>query len=103
MPIKLNHRCMLCGHIDVIAMVKQTPKIKYNCNGHKMDLKSIYRSLKKRRGRAKILASAIVILQDGSSVNLVFIRDKRKKDWLALLSTYTALANEDVVRIYGKR
>ena len=34
---------------------------------------------------------------------LVFVRDRRKKDWLALLSTDTELADEDIVRIYGKR
>jgi hypothetical protein len=31
------------------------------------------------------------------------VRDRRKKDWLALLSTDTNLADEDIVRIYGKR
>ena len=34
---------------------------------------------------------------------MVFVRDKRKKDWLALLSTDTTLPDADVVRIYGKR
>jgi IS4 transposase len=34
---------------------------------------------------------------------LVFVRDRRKKDWLALLSTDVCLPNEDIVRIYGKR
>ena len=42
-------------------------------------------------------------LKDEVSAKLVFVRDKRKKDWLALLSTDTKLADEDVVRIYGKR
>ena len=31
------------------------------------------------------------------------VRDRRKKDWLALLSTDTGLADEDIVGIYGKR
>lgn len=93
----------LSEHIDIIGMVKKTPKVKYDCNGQQMDLKSIYKNLKKRRGRAKILASTLVILKGGKSAKLVFVRDKRKKDWLALLSTDIELANEDVVRIYGKR
>ena len=42
-------------------------------------------------------------LKDGRLVKLVFVRDKRKKDWLALLSTDTTLADDDVVRIYVKR
>ena len=93
----------LAKHIDVIGMVKKSPKIFYRYNGHAMDLMNIYGKLKKRRGRAKILASTLVQLKDGRVVKLVFVRDKRKKDWLALLSTDTSLPDADVVRIYGKR
>ena len=93
----------LSKHIDVIGMVKKTPKIHYGYNGQRIDLKAIYRKLKKRRGRAKILASTIVTLKEGLSAKLVFVRDRRKKDWLALLSTDLELSNEDIVRIYGKR
>jgi hypothetical protein len=90
-------------HIDVIGMVKKTPKIHYGYDGRQMDLMAIYRNLKKRRGRAKIKASAVVTLKDGPKVKLVFVRDKRKKDWLALMSTDLELANEEIIRIYGKR
>ena len=93
----------LAKHIDVIGMVKKTPKVFYRYNGHQMNLMNIYAKLKKRRGRAKILASTLVQLKDGRLAKLVFVRDKRKKDWLALLSTDTTLTNEDVIRIYGKR
>ena len=93
----------LSKHIDVIGMVKKTPKIHYGYDGHSMDLKAIYQKLKKRRGRAKILAAAIVTLKSGLPVKLVFVRDRRKKDWLALISTDIDLPNEDIVRIYGKR
>ena len=34
---------------------------------------------------------------------MVFVRDKRKKDWLVILSTDTDLADADIVRTYGKR
>jgi len=64
-----------------------------------MDLMAIYRKLKKRRGRAKIKASAIVTLKDGPDVKLVFVQDRRKKDWLALMCTNLELANEEVIRI----
>ncbi len=90
-------------HIDVIGMVKKTPKIHYGYDGRQMDLMAIYRNLKKRRGRAKIKASAVVTLKDGPKVKLVFVQDKRKKDWLALMSTDLELANEEIIRIYGKR
>jgi len=94
---------VLAKHIDVIGMVKKSSKIYYRYNGHAMDLMAIYRKLKKRRGRAKILASTLVQLKDGRKAKLVFVRDSRKKDWLALLSTDTTLPDPDIIRIYGKR
>ena len=93
----------LSEHLHVIGMVKKSPKVHYTYQGQNMDLMAIYRRLKKRRGRAKILANANVTLKDGVNAKLVFVRDRRKKDWLALLSTDTNLANEEIVRIYGKR
>ncbi|WP_372683673.1 transposase, partial [Desulfosarcina sp.] len=93
----------LKDHIDVIGMVKKTTKIHYGYSGHQMDLMAIYRKLKKRRGRAKIKASTIVTLKDGPNVKLVFVQDRRKKDWLALMSTDLELASEEIIRIYGKR
>ena len=93
----------LSQHLKIIGMVKKSPHIHYTYNGQSLDLKAIYRRLRKRRGRARILASANVLLKDEVAAKLVFVRDKRKKDWLALLSTDTDLAAEDIVRIYGKR
>jgi len=90
-------------HLTVICMVKKTPKVLYGFEDHRCDLMSIYRHLKKRRGRAKILASTIVTLKDKHKAKVVFVRDRRKKDWLALLSTDIYLPDEDIVRIYGKR
>ena len=87
----------------VICMVKKTPKVLYGYGNRRCDLMSLYRCLKKRRGRARILTSVIVTLTDESRAKVVFVRDRRKKDWLALLSTDIHLPDEDVVRIYGKR
>jgi len=42
-------------------------------------------------------------LKDGLKAKLFFVRNKHKKDWLALLTTDLTIADEDVVRIYGKR
>nr|WP_321496003.1 hypothetical protein [uncultured Desulfobacter sp.] len=50
-----------------------------------------------------MVASTIVTLKGGLSARLVFVRDRRKTDWLVLLSTDLELSNEDIVRIYGKR
>ena len=90
-------------YIDVIGMVKKTPNVHYEFEGKSLCLKDIYKKLKKRRGRAKILADANVTLKGGLAVRLVFVRDRTKKDWLALLSTDLELSGEDIVRIYGKR
>ena len=94
---------VLAEHIDVIGMVKKTPKIYYDYMGERVDIKTIYRRLKKRRGKAKILGSTQVGLKNGPTAKLIFVRDKRKKDWLAILSTNTMLSDENIVRIYGKR
>jgi hypothetical protein len=93
----------LAQHINVIGMVKKSSKIHYTYDGKDLDVTGIYRRLKKRRGRAKILASAEILLRKSVPAKLVFVRDKRKKDWLALLSTDTSLADTEIVRIYGKR
>ena len=93
----------LAEHLPVIGMVKKTPKILYGFQGQRLDVKSIYRRLSKKRGRAKILASAVVALNEKVSAKLVFVRDRRKKDWLVILSTDTELADADIVRTYGKR
>lgn len=94
---------VLREHLDVIGMVKKSSKIHYEHNGHKRDLTTIYQKLRKRPGRAKILASATVTLKNQQPAKIVFVRDRRKTDWLAILSTDIHLSDEDVVRIYGKR
>jgi hypothetical protein len=93
----------LAKHLKVIGMLKKSSRIYYGFNGLHLDIKAIYRRVRKRRGRAKILASVNVMLKEEVAAKLVFVRDRRKKDWLALLSTDTDLSDDDIVRIYGKR
>ncbi len=90
-------------HLPVICMVKRTPKVLYGVGRQRLPVDAIYRQLRKRRGRAKILTSVVVTMNDDQTARLVFVRNRHKKDWLALLSTNTDLAEADVVRIYGKR
>lgn len=90
-------------YLPVICMIKRTPKILYGLGGKRLTVDAIYRKLLKRRGRAKILASVVVTMNDGDLARIVFVRNRHKKDWLALLSTDTELADADVIRIYGKR
>lgn len=73
------------------------------------NLERLYATLRKRRGRAKILASAIVTfcchpLAGSSPTKIVFVRQRTKKrSWLALLSTDANLSEGEVVRFYGER
>ena len=93
----------LSSHLDVICMVKKSPKVHYTYGDRRLNLMKIYKQLRKRRGKAKIKASVIVALADGTPAKLVFVRDSRKTDWLALLSTDTSLDDEKIVQTYGKR
>jgi len=94
--------------VDVIAMVKKMPNVYYNFNGKEMPLDQIYRTLKKRRGKSKILCSAIVSIKSADNselpLKIVFVRNRNKsRNWLALVTTNIELAEKEVVRIYGKR
>jgi hypothetical protein len=94
--------CALHQYAPVIGMVKKTSKVLYNFGGLELDVKSIYRRLPKRRGRAQILSHALIRV-GGIDAKLVFVRDRRKKDWLVLLSTSPEISNEEIVRLYGRR
>ena len=78
-------------------MVKAMPKVYYNYDGKKLNLKSLYASLKKKRGKAKILSSVIVGIghdDDGNEIpaKIVFVRDRNgSRNWLALISTDVSL------------
>lgn len=93
----------LSAHRPVICMLKRMKNVYYTWRGEKINLASLYRRVKKRRGKARILASVLVTIAPDKMVKIVFVRDRRKKDWLALLSTDIDLADTEVVRIYGKR
>ena len=40
---------------------------------------------------------------DTKAVKIVFVEDRQSKDFLAVLSTDTELADDEILRIYGKR
>ncbi|MCL4439638.1 MAG: transposase, partial [Firmicutes bacterium] len=84
--------------LHVICMVKALPRVVYLYQGQKMNLQNLYSVLRKKRGKAKILSSAIVTIgtdEQGREVQakIIFVRDRnRSKKWLALLSTDIELA-----------
>jgi len=101
-------RKLLAKGMHTLCMLKVTEKIFYHYQGEDVHLAALYRKIRKRRGRAKILASVIVeIGKDDKGVpvpaKIVFVRDRRAKKWLALLSTDTALGDEEIIKTYKRR
>ncbi|SDJ30028.1 hypothetical protein SAMN04488123_1311 [Natribacillus halophilus] len=94
--------------LDVVCMIKRSPKIHYTYEGESYTLNQLYQKVRKKRGRAKILASILVGLgadEHGREIQarIIFIRDRnRSKKWLAILTTNLDHTEEDAVRIYGK-
>lgn len=90
-------------HIHVICMLRDHPRWYYEYQGKKLRLSDLYRKLKKKRGRAKVKAHAVVALPNGKRAKIVFVPCNTNRGWLALLSTDWALPNEEIIRLYGKR
>jgi IS4 transposase len=93
----------LADHLPVICMVKDLTSNFYRYQNVTVRLGELYRLVKKRPGKAKVKASVIASIANGPLVKIVFVRNRNGKGWLALLSTDTALADEEIIRIYGKR
>ena len=86
---------------EAICMLKDMPTIFYGYNGRSYRLSDLYAMVTKRKG--DILASVVVDYY-GLPARIVFVRNRAKKrEWLALLSTDTAIPEEEVIRIYGLR
>ena len=93
--------------LQVICMLKAM-KTTYGYQGAQVTLNELYKSLRKRTGRAKILASCIVTLgstADDTAImaKIVFVRDRSSRNWLALLSTDVRLADEEIIKLYKRR
>lgn len=93
----------LSAHLQVICMAKDLKSNFYQYRGESLRLGRLYQQLKKRPGRAKILASIVLPMVNGPTVKLVFVRNRNGRGWLALLSTDTNLPDKEIIRIYGKR
>jgi hypothetical protein len=101
-------RKLLAKGMHTICMLKVTEKIFYRYHGEDLHLAAIYRKIRKRRGRAKILASVMVEIGENEKgipvpAKIVFVRDRRTKKWLALLSTDISLDDEQIVMVYKRR
>ena len=92
---------------QIICMLKEA-KTKYGYKGFDLTLKELYKNVRKRCGRAKILASVQVELGKDSRkqtvmAKIVFVRARNSKKWLALLSTDVDLSDEEIVKLYKRR
>ena len=93
--------------VQVICMLKAM-KTTYGYQGTRLTLNELYKSLRKRTGRAKVLASCVVTLgsaTDGTTImaRIVFVRDRNSRNWLALLSTDIHLDAEEIIKLYKRR
>lgn len=101
-------RKLLALGMHTVCMLKDTPKIHYTFEEKQVTLKALYKLLRKRPGRARVLASCMVTIGNDDKgqpvpAKIVFIRDRSLKSWLALLSTDTTLADEEIIKLYKRR
>ncbi len=94
--------------MHTICMLKDTGKVTYELQGWPLALKELYKSVRKRCGRAKVLAEVVVTIGNDEqgvpvAAKIVFVRDRNSKKWLALLSTDTTLTAEAIIKLYGRR
>ena len=96
--------------LDVVAMVKRSSKIHYRFQEKMLSCKEIFRQCSHRRGRSRYLLSVSVEICGGNkdaapiAAKLVFIRNRHNRnDYLVLLSTDTALTEDEIIQLYGKR
>lgn len=94
---------------DVVCRLKNHENYRYLHKGEALSVSKIYKANKKRRGLSKYLLSVDVQVRhkdydETVSAKLVFVRNKNnRKEWIALLSTDTALTEEEIIELYGKR
>jgi len=93
----------LSRHRPVICMLKNLPTIWYCHENVSIRLGELYRRIRKRPGKAAILASVTVTMRSGLPVKIVFVRHRQKRGWLAILSTDLTMSDEEIVQTYGKR
>lgn len=98
-------------HREVIGMIRITEKIHYQYQDQWQNVKAIYQKIKPKSDSTQIIGSACVKLRKDKDASpdsfidarIVFIKDRRSDNWLAILCTDLSISEEEVVRIYGKR
>ena len=94
---------------DAVARLKNHENFRYIFQGQCLSLSQIYKMSKKRRGRSRYLLSVEVKVQhkdftETIPAKIVFARDRKKrKKWIALISTDVALTENEIIELYAKR
>ncbi len=97
---------------DVIGMIRITEKVHYLFDGQWQNVKEIYKKITPSSDpKSTILGSVNVKLREEKlseedtfiDAKIVFVKDRRSDNWLAILCTDIKLEDDEVVRIYGKR
>jgi len=88
--------------LHVIGMVKEL-KQRYLFEGKSLSLSELYARVPKN-SKTEILGSVRVQTSSGLALKIVFVQNRNnRRKWLAILTTDTALDNNEIVRIYGMR
>ncbi|MDN6567374.1 MAG: transposase [Tetragenococcus halophilus] len=93
--------------LHAVCMIKRSKKVYYRYNGKWIDVKTIFQTEKKRRGRSRYLLSVCVESEvDGQvlPIKLVYVRNRNKRnDYLVLATTDISLSEDEIIQLYGKR
>ncbi|MCJ7802482.1 MAG: transposase, partial [Candidatus Marinimicrobia bacterium] len=92
--------------VNIVTMLKKTPKIFYTFRDKEYCLARIYSLTKSRMDKKTKRFSVLVWVNNynegvKTKARILFIREKKK--WLALLSTDLDLNEEEIIKIYGMR
>lgn len=110
-PLTIS-RLMKEAGLTVIARLKTNSKQYYEYNGKMMNIKTIYTACKKRRGKAawKLSVNVNLLVKEQNKiieripVKLVYLPNRANtKEWICILSTDTAMEENEIIRQYGKR
>ena len=98
--------------LTVIARLKTNAKQYYEYDGKMMNIKTIYAISRKRRGKAswKLSLRVNLLVKEKSKiveripVKIVYIPNRANtKEWICILSTDIDMAENEIIRQYGKR
>ena len=94
---------MLERGLHVIGRIKDQ-KQRYAYRGKMLRLSELYAMLSKKGKADDVFGSVKVNSETDVAIKLVFVRNRNKRsEWIAILSTDTALDDNEIVRIYGMR